>query len=262
MAEGPGADQPIARLPGAVTAFVGRTVRGPVNQPVLLGSFADYQQVFGGLWQPSTLSYAVEQYFENGGRQAVVVRVINGGAPATISLPCGAEALTLEALSPGSREALRASIDYDNIGASEEKRFNLVVQRLRAAGSEHIEDQEIFRRVSVEPDTARFVATALQESALVRVTRAGAVAATGPHVPAPVRAIRSATSTPTPTVTTDRRSPTTTSSGRNSAARACSRCAARTSSISSASPRSPGSATSGRACSWSHRSCAASCARF
>jgi phage tail sheath protein FI len=169
VAEGPGADQPIARLPGAVTAFVGRTVRGPVNQPVLLDSFADYQQVFGGLWQPSPLSYAVEQYFDNGGRQAVVVRVVNGGAMATLSLPCGRETLTLEARSPGSREVLRASVDYDNIGPAEETRFNLVVQRLRAAGSEHIEDQEIFRRVSVEPDTARFVTTALQESSLVRV---------------------------------------------------------------------------------------------
>jgi phage tail sheath protein FI len=169
VAEGTGADQPIARLPGAITAFVGRTVRGPVDQPVLLSSFADYQQVFGGLWQPSTVSYAVEQFFENGGRQAVVVRVVNGGAPATISLPCGGEILTLEALSPGSREALRASIDYDNIGPAEDRRFNLVVQRVRAAGSEHIEDQEIFRRVSVDPGTARFVATALQESCLVRV---------------------------------------------------------------------------------------------
>ena len=64
--------------------------------------------MFGGLWQPSTLSYAVEQYFENGGRQAVVVRVVNGGAPATMSLPCGGETLTLEAQSPGSRETLRA----------------------------------------------------------------------------------------------------------------------------------------------------------
>jgi len=114
VAEGPGADQPIARLPGAVTAFVGRTLRGPVDQPVLLSSFADYQQVFGGLWQPSTVSYAVEQFFENGGRQAVVVRVINGGAPATISLPCGGEVLILEAQSPGSREALRASIAADD----------------------------------------------------------------------------------------------------------------------------------------------------
>ena len=98
----------------------------------LLRSFADYQQVFGGLWQPSPLSYAVEQFFENGGREAYVVRVVNGGAPATLSIPCGEQTLTLEALSPGSREVLRASVDYDNIGPAEDDRFNLVVQRVRA----------------------------------------------------------------------------------------------------------------------------------
>jgi hypothetical protein len=169
VTEGAGSDHAIPRLPTAVTAFVGRALRGPVNRPVAVRSFADYQQIFGGLWQPSTLSYAVEQFFENGGREAVVVRVVNGGATTTISLPCGAEWLTLEALSPGSREVLRASIDYDNITAQEEDRFNLVVQRVRALGSEHIEEQEIFRRVSVIPGTARFVATALQESSLVQV---------------------------------------------------------------------------------------------
>ena len=72
-----------------MTAFVGRTLRGPVNRPVAVRSFAEFQQAFGGLWQPSTLSYAVEQFFENGGQRAVVVRVVNGGAPATITLPCG-----------------------------------------------------------------------------------------------------------------------------------------------------------------------------
>jgi hypothetical protein len=97
------------------------------------------------------------------------VRVVNGGVPATITLPCGGESLTLEALSPGTREVLRASVDYDNIGPAEEDRFNLVVQRVRALGSEHIEDQEIFRRISIAPGSARFVATALQESMLVRV---------------------------------------------------------------------------------------------
>jgi phage tail sheath protein FI len=178
VTEGAGSDHAIGCLPTAVTAFVGRALRGPVNRPVALGSYADYQQVFGGLWQPSTLSYAVEQFFENGGREAVVVRVVNGGAPATITLPCGGESLTLEALSPGSREVLRASVDYDNIGPAEEDRFNLVVQRVRALGSEHIEDQEIFRRISVAPGSARFVATALQESMLVRVR--GAVPATRP----------------------------------------------------------------------------------
>jgi hypothetical protein len=169
VAEEPGPDTVIARRSGTVTAFVGRTLRGPVDRPVMVRSFADFHQVFGGLWQPSTLSYAVEQYFENGGREAVIVRVANGGRPATLSLPCGGSTLTLQAQSPGSREALRASVDYDNIGASEEDRFNLVLQRVRASGSEHIEDQEIFRRVSCLPGSARFVATALQESTLVRV---------------------------------------------------------------------------------------------
>ena len=62
-----GSDQPIVRLPASRTAFIGRTLRGPVNEPTLVRNFADFQQVFGGLWQPSTLSYAVEQFFDNGG---------------------------------------------------------------------------------------------------------------------------------------------------------------------------------------------------
>lgn len=169
VTESGGSDHAIGCLPTAATAFVGRALRGPVNRPVVLRCFADYQQVFGGLWQPSTLSYAVEQFFDSGGREAVVVRVVNGGAPATITLACGAESMTLEALSPGSREVLRASVDYDNIGASEEDRFNLVVQRVRALGSEHIEDQEIFRRISIVSGSTRFVTAALQESMLVRV---------------------------------------------------------------------------------------------
>lgn len=167
--EGAGADQPIGRLPTATTGFVGRTLRGPVATPVRVHSFAEFQQVFGGLWQPSMLAYAVEHFFDNGGREAVVVRVVNGAAPATISLPCGGATLTLAALSPGSREVLRASVDYDNIAPAEDDRFNLVVQRVRTLGSEHVEDQEIFRRLSTLPGTTRHVAGALQESQLVRV---------------------------------------------------------------------------------------------
>ncbi len=167
-----------------VTAFVGRTLRGPVNTPISLHSFADYQRVFGGLWQPSTLSYAIEQYFEHGGRHAVVVRVVNGGAPATITLPCGAQSLVLEALALGSREFLRASVDYDNLGDQDTDCFNLVVQRVRMHRSEHIEEQETYRRVSVSPTTGRYIATVLVESGMVRVR--GAVPAERPQ-PTPGR---------------------------------------------------------------------------
>ena len=52
-------------------------------------SFAEFQQQFGGLWQPATLGYAVEQFFENGGWQAIIVRVANGARAPTLRLPAG-----------------------------------------------------------------------------------------------------------------------------------------------------------------------------
>ena len=158
----------IKRAATAVTAFVGRALKGPVNQPIAIGSFNDYQRVFGGLWQPSTLSYALEQYFQNGGREAIVVRVCNGGHAPTLRLPAGAANLTLIGLWPGTREFLRASVDYDGIAEAETDRFNLVIQRIHAPGSEFIEDQEIFRRVSIHTAADRGVAGILTGSRLVR----------------------------------------------------------------------------------------------
>ncbi len=164
-----GSGQSIAEAPTAVTAFVGRCLRGPVNRPVRIAGFNEFQRIFGGLWQPSTLSYAVEQFFENGGRAAIIVRVTNGARCCTLSLPAANEALVLQALAPGTREFLRAAVDYDGIGDNEEDAFNLVIQRVRTPGSEHIEDQEIYRRVSIQPDSPRSVAALLAESALARV---------------------------------------------------------------------------------------------
>jgi phage tail sheath protein FI len=160
----------IDRVPTGVAAFIGRTLKGPVNQALTVRSFAEFQQHFGGLWQPSTLSYAIEQFFENGGREARIVRVVNGARPPTLTLAAGSAVLRLVALNPGSREYLRASVDYDGLTAAEQERFNLVVQRVRTAGSELVEDQEIYRRVSIEPGSGRYVSDMLLESRLVRVT--------------------------------------------------------------------------------------------
>jgi Bacteriophage tail sheath protein len=165
-----GSGQSIAEAPTAVTAFVGRCLRGPVNRPVRVAGFNEFQRIFGGLWQPSTLSYAVEQFFENGGRAAIIVRVTNGARCCTLRLSAANQALVLQALAPGTREFLRAAVDYDGIGANEEDAFNLVIQRVRTPGSEHIEDQEIYRRVSIHPDAPRSVATVLAESGLARIT--------------------------------------------------------------------------------------------
>ena len=158
----------IARLPSAVTVFVGRTLKGPVQRPITVASFAEFQQVFGGLWQPSTLSYAVEQFFEHGGGHAIIVRVANGARPPTITLPAGSGTLRLAGVNPGSREYLRASVDYDGIPEGDGDRFNLVIQRVRSSGSELIEDQEIFRRASLRPDSGRHLVGLLLQSRLAR----------------------------------------------------------------------------------------------
>lgn len=156
---------------------MGRTLRGPVESPVLLCSFAEFQRVFGGLWQPSPLGYAIEQFFDNGGREACVVRVVNGAHACTLCLPAGAGALTLRARRPGTREFLRAAVDYDNVAPDAEE-FNLTVQRLRASGTEQVEDQEIYPKLSVRRESGRFIGGALDASALVTVI--GAVPARRP----------------------------------------------------------------------------------
>jgi phage tail sheath protein FI len=171
-AEERGPDQSISPLPTARTAFVGRTLRGPVNRPVFIKSFAEFQQVFGGLWQPSLLGYAIEQYFDNGGREALIVRVVNGARSATLTLKAGASVLRLGALRPGTREFLRASVDFDNVAEDEAAVFNLTVQRVRSQGTGQVEDQEIFHRVSVTSTDERYLPLAIAQSALVRLVGA------------------------------------------------------------------------------------------
>ena len=65
----------IVPVPTANTAFVGRARRGPTNEPVICHNFGDFQRVFGGLWEKSLLGYAVNDFFNNGGTTAIVVRV-------------------------------------------------------------------------------------------------------------------------------------------------------------------------------------------
>ena len=167
-----GPQHSIARLPTARTAFVGRTLRGPVDCPILIRSFAEFQRVFGGLWQPSPLGYAVEQYFDNGGREAYIVRVTNGARAATLSLHAGDSWLRLEALRPGTREFLRASVDYDNIPELITAYFNLTVQRVSAQGTAQVEDQEIYQKVCLLENAEGYLPKALRGSQLVRVVGA------------------------------------------------------------------------------------------
>lgn len=102
------------------TAFIGRAPRGPVNTPVPLNSWADYERRFGGLDQDSSISYQVRAFFENGGTEAVGVRLFEplatgGDGCAVIALG----SLMLVAASPGGwGDRLSATVDVEGITAA------------------------------------------------------------------------------------------------------------------------------------------------
>jgi phage tail sheath protein FI len=66
----------------ALTAFLGRTTNGPTNTPTVVRSFGEFSAQFGGLRADSPLTYAVQDFFENGGSLALIVRLFEGSAEA------------------------------------------------------------------------------------------------------------------------------------------------------------------------------------
>jgi hypothetical protein len=46
-----------------------------VNQAVTINSFGEYERIFGGLWLESSMSFAVRDFYLNGGSQAIIVRL-------------------------------------------------------------------------------------------------------------------------------------------------------------------------------------------
>jgi hypothetical protein len=161
-------DELIEVSPETTAAFVGRALRGPLNQPVHVEGFGDFRRRFGDVWTRSSLGPAVRQFFEHGGRSLYVVRVANDARGSMICLPASGSALVLRAVEPGSTERLRAAIDYDRIDGGDDEYFNLTVQRIDAETG-LVCDQEIFRNVSYREDSEDFVGDALLSSSLVRV---------------------------------------------------------------------------------------------
>ncbi len=79
-------------------AFIGRAFRGEADQPIEVTSFAEFDQVFGSRNVGSALGFAVADFFENGGDNAIVVRVFQPEGPgpeqdgrSRLALPCAGE---------------------------------------------------------------------------------------------------------------------------------------------------------------------------
>src|SRR6185312_1070628 len=73
------ADRSIQPVRLDVAGFAGVAARGPIDTPILLRSWSDYEQTFGGRSGPGLLGHAVTAFFAQGGERAYAVRVGPGG---------------------------------------------------------------------------------------------------------------------------------------------------------------------------------------
>ena len=178
----PSAVRTVTGVPTSITAFVGAAWKGPTDDPTEVSSFADFERRFGGLWRGSLMSYAVQQFFSNGGSRALIVRVVNhadsaGTAAATAKFAIDG-GTKLEAANPGSWGndlALDVALATDPDLPPDAGRFNLTIRddptikgdarKLGGRGA-----TETFFNVSVTPGSPRFILDVLAEqSRLLRV---------------------------------------------------------------------------------------------
>ncbi|KNE79681.1 MULTISPECIES: phage tail sheath C-terminal domain-containing protein [Streptomyces] len=170
----PSSVRTIGAVTTSVTAFVGHTRRGPLNQPVRITSFADFERRFGGLTARSAVGHAVHQFFGNGGSAAVIVRVAASGSgeEAEVTLESTEDGSARPVLRVTAREAgvwgsgLRVFVDHDTRRPDET--FNL---RITDANGEA---RESYTGLSMHPGHGRYVETVVNEgSELVRVRVTG-----------------------------------------------------------------------------------------
>ena len=91
--------------PTATWFCVGLTERGPAAEPKLVTSIAEYETVFGDYVSYGDVYEQVQTFFEEGGAQVYVSRVVGASATAgtlTLDNNAAGTALTLTAVGPGS----------------------------------------------------------------------------------------------------------------------------------------------------------------
>jgi phage tail sheath protein FI len=166
----------------SITAFIGQADRGPVDEAFVINSFGDYERNFGGLSLKSTMSFAVRDFYLNGGSKAVIVRVSNAAATARAELPTASASpanpdppgdnLFLDASSAGSwGNNLSVLIDYNtkDKNSPNASLFNVTIFETNPVTNQ-VTASEKFLNVSVDPANVRFIAKVLEQgSALMRV---------------------------------------------------------------------------------------------
>jgi uncharacterized protein len=170
----------------SIAAFVDFFPRGEMNRAVRVLDMGAFNRLYGGLNRQSEASYAIAQFFANGGTEAWVVRTASGGfAQASVQILGGiggAPVLAVTAISAGLwGNGLRVTID-----PVPAPNFTLTVQLFETRDGRLVEIQsETFRDLSMTVGNPRFADAVINDeftgSKLIRVT-----ATAGAAVPQPV----------------------------------------------------------------------------
>jgi Bacteriophage tail sheath protein len=171
----------IVGVPTSITAFLGRARWGPVDEPTTINSWGDFERWFGGLDVDYPMSYAIRDFYRNGGSQAIIVRLFRPKGTADGVAALEVDTLTLEAASPGDwGNSLFVEVDYDGItddvaeryGLEKADLFNLTVRYLKdKTDTERTDDlaKERHINLSVADGPRRVDRVLAEESSLVRV---------------------------------------------------------------------------------------------
>jgi phage tail sheath protein FI len=181
----------ISGVATSITAFVGRTATGD-DEPTLVNSYGDFQRNFGGLDPAYPLSYSVRNFFQNGGAQAVIVRLYKkkSGTGVNEHAKLSRNALDLQSATRGAwANTLRIRVD-DQVSADVAARYGLVAAdlfNLKVRDSKS-SAMETFLNVTVKESPRRIDRVLANESSLLRVassTTLPGTAVPGKHADAP-----------------------------------------------------------------------------
>jgi uncharacterized protein len=170
--------RPIEGVGTALSAFVGFTERGPLNEPILVTNWTQYTNNFGEFVDGAYLPHAVYGYFLNGGGSAYVVRIggpaeSNGHAPAdgkaeqphaVAQLTAGkdgAPAYRVRAIEPGAA-GNDITVEVSEASEASEDTFKLVVKKGGKV-------EETFDNVTTKRGSSNVVTAVRQQSKLITI---------------------------------------------------------------------------------------------
>jgi uncharacterized protein len=116
--EVPSGTQTIVGVSTSVTAFVGRFASGPLGVPFAVSDYPTAVAMFGGIVPDSPVTYALRDFFLNGGTQALIVRLYGAGASASSTASGSSSSVSGGSSTSSSSKSSRASSSSSAVSSS------------------------------------------------------------------------------------------------------------------------------------------------